>query len=236
MIPARYGATRFPAKLMQDLCGAPVIVRTYEAVVRTELFEEVYVVTDDDRIAQVIEAAGGSVIRSQKEHNSGSDRLAEASENLNVDIIVNVQGDEPFTAKENFREDSERNVSVASLAERITTPEDIGNPNNVKVVMNKDNDALYFSRAAIPFMRDEKSKALYYKHIGIYAYRKEALQEFTRLPVSSLEEVEKLEQLRYLENGYKLRLAVTEIGSIGIDTEADLVAAREKYSLEFMKC
>ena len=164
MIPARYGATRFPAKLMQDLCGAPVIVRTYEAVVRTELFEEVYVVTDDDRIAQVIEAAGGSVIRSQKEHNSGSDRLAEASENLNVDIIVNVQGDEPFTAKENlqkliaiFREDSERNVSVASLAERITTPEDIGNPNNVKVVMNKDNDALYFSRAAIPFMRDEKS-------------------------------------------------------------------------------
>ena len=122
MIPARYGATRFPAKLMQDLCGAPVIVRTYEAVVRTELFEEVYVVTDDDRIAQVIEAAGGSVIRSQKEHNSGSDRLAEASENLNVDIIVNVQGDEPFTAKENlqkliaiFREDSERNVSVASV-------------------------------------------------------------------------------------------------------------------------
>ncbi len=243
MIPARYGATRFPAKLMQDLCGAPVIVRTYEAVVRTELFEEVYVVTDDDRIEKVIEAAGGSVIRSKKEHNSGSDRLAEASENLNVDIIVNVQGDEPFTAKENlqkliaiFREDSERNVSVASLAERITTPEDIGNPNNVKVVMNKDNDALYFSRAAIPFMRDEKSKALYYKHIGIYAYRKEALQEFTHLPISSLEEVEKLEQLRYLENGYKLRLAVTEIGSIGIDTEADLVAAREKYSLEFTKC
>ena len=235
MIPARYGATRFPAKLMQDLCGKPVIVHTYERVADTRLFDEVYVVTDDDRIEKVIREVGGKVIRSKKEHNSGSDRLAEASRDLDVDIIVNVQGDEPFTDKENlqkvidiFAKDLTKSIAVASLMERITDPDDIANPNNVKVVVNKFGEALYFSRNIIPFPRDPKTKVSYYKHIGIYAYRKEALQQFTELPPSLLEETEKLEQLRYLENGFKIRLALTDIPTIGIDTPEDLERARKR--------
>ena len=237
MIPARYGATRFPAKLMQDLCGKPVIVHTYQRVADTNLFDQVYVVTDDDRIENAIREVGGKVIRSQKEHNSGSDRLAEASKDLEVDIIVNVQGDEPFTDKENlqkvidiFANDSQQNIAVASLMERITHPDDIANPNNVKVVVNKFNEALYFSRSVIPFPRDTNTKVPYYKHIGIYAYRKDALQQFTQLPPSLLEETEKLEQLRYLENGFKIRLTVTDIPTIGIDTPEDLEKARQRLS------
>ena len=237
MIPARYGATRFPAKLMQDLCGKPVIVHTYQRVADTHLFDQVYVVTDDDRIEKAIREVGGSVIRSQKQHNSGSDRLAEASKNLEVDIIVNVQGDEPFTDKENlqkvidiFANDPQKNIAVASLMERITNPDDIANPNNVKVVVNKFNEALYFSRSVIPFPRDPNTAVPYYKHIGIYAYRKDALQQFTQLPPSQLEETEKLEQLRYLENGFKIRLAVTDIPTIGIDTPEDLEKARQRLS------
>lgn len=237
MIPARYGATRFPAKLMQDLCGKTVIVHTYQRVADTNLFDQVYVVTDDDRIENAIREVGGKVIRSQKEHNSGSDRLAEASKDLEVDIIVNVQGDEPFTDKENlqkvidiFANDPQKNIAVASLMERITHPDDIANPNNVKVVVNKFNEALYFSRSVIPFPRDTNTKVLYYKHIGIYAYRKDALQQFTQLPPSLLEETEKLEQLRYLENGFKIRLAVTDIPTIGIDTPEDLEKARQRLS------
>ncbi len=237
MIPARYGATRFPAKLMQDLCGNPVIVHTYQRVADTNLFDQVYVVTDDDRIENAIREVGGKVIRSQKEHNSGSDRLAEASKDLEVDIIVNVQGDEPFTDKENlqkvidiFANDPQKNIAVASLMERITHPDDIANPNNVKVVVNKFNEALYFSRSVIPFPRDTNTKVPYYKHIGIYAYRKDALQQFTQLPPSLLEETEKLEQLRYLENGFKIRLAVTDIPTIGIDTPEDLEKARQRLS------
>ena len=235
MIPARYGATRFPAKLMQDLCGKPVIVHTYQRVADTNLFDQVYVVTDDDHIENAIREVGGKVIRSQKEHNSGSDRLAEASKDLEVDIIVNVQGDEPFTDKENlqkvidiFANDPQKNIAVASLMERITHPDDIANPNNVKVVVNKFNEALYFSRSVIPFPRDTNTKVPYYKHIGIYAYRKDALQQFTQLPPSLLEETEKLEQLRYLENGFKIRLALTEISTIGIDTPEDLEKARKR--------
>lgn len=235
MIPARYGATRFPAKLMQDLCGKPVIVHTYERVADTRLFDKVYVVTDDDRIEKAIREVGGKVIRSKKEHNSGSDRLAEASRDLDVDIIVNVQGDEPFTDKENlqkvidiFAKDLTKSIAVASLMERITDPDDIANPNNVKVVVNKFGEALYFSRNIIPFPRDPNTKVSYYKHIGIYAYRKEALQQFTELPPSLLEETEKLEQLRYLENGFKIRLALTDIPTIGIDTPEDLERARKR--------
>lgn len=236
MIPARYGATRFPAKLMQDLCGKPVIVHTYQRVKDTQLFDEVYVVTDDDRIEKAISEVGGRVIRSKKEHNSGSDRLAEASQDLPVDIIVNVQGDEPFTNKENlekvidiFVKDIDKTVDVASLMEVITDPEEIANPNNVKVVVNRQNEALYFSRSVIPYQRADVGTP-YYKHIGIYAYRKAALQRFTELPPSVLEETEKLEQLRYLENGYKIRLALTNIPTIGIDTPDDLEKARIRLS------
>ena len=236
MIPARYGATRFPAKLMQDLCGKPVIVHTYQRVKDTQLFDEVYVVTDDYRIEKAISEVGGRVIRSKKEHNSGSDRLAEASQDLPVDVIVNVQGDEPFTNKENlekvidiFAKDVDKTVDVASLMEVITDPEEIANPNNVKVVVNRQNEALYFSRSVIPYQRADVGVP-YYKHIGIYAYRKAALQRFTELPPSLLEKTEKLEQLRYLENGYKIRLALTNIPTIGIDTPDDLEKARIRLS------
>ncbi|GIM56762.1 3-deoxy-manno-octulosonate cytidylyltransferase [Capnocytophaga canimorsus] len=235
MIPARYNASRFPAKLMQDLEGKPVIVRTFQAVVATELFDKVYVVTDDERIGQSIKEHGGEVIYSRKEHQSGSDRLAEACEFLDVDVIVNVQGDEPFTQKESlsllidiFKKDSCREVDVATLMEEIDNPEDISNPNNVKVVVNKNCDALYFSRAFIPFPRDPDS-GLYHKHIGIYAYRKSALMAFSQLSESMLEKTEKLEQLRYLENGFKIRLAFTKQSTIGIDTEADLIKARKLW-------
>lgn len=236
MIPARYEASRFSGKLMKDLEGKPVIVRTFEAVLNTKLFEQVYVVTDDNRIEEVILNVGGKVIRSKKEHKSGSDRIAEACENLEADVIVNIQGDEPFTEKKNlemllkiFSEDVNNEVSVASLMERLDNPEEVCNPNNVKVVVSKNGDALYFSRAFIPFPRDEKSEGVYFKHIGIYAYRKEALMQFTQLEESILEKTEKLEQLRYLENGFRIRLAETNISTIGIDTEEDLQKARQLW-------
>lgn len=237
MIPARYGASRFPAKLLQDLAGKPVIVRTLEAVQRTGLFSEIYVVTDDDRIEEAVRAAGGAVLRSKKEHPSGSDRLAEASADLDVEVIVNVQGDEPFTERETlqklldiFAADKAGEVAVASLMAPLTDPEEIANPNNVKVVVNKAGDALYFSRAVIPYPRDGEVAITYYKHLGIYAYRKEALQAFTQLAPSPLERTEKLEQLRYLENGYTIRLAITDKATIGIDTPEDLERARAVFN------
>ena len=237
MIPARYGASRFPAKLLQNLAGKPVIVRTLEAVQRTGLFSEIYVVTDDDRIEEAVRAAGGAVLRSKKEHPSGSDRLAEASADLDVEVIVNVQGDEPFTERETlqklldiFAADKAGEVAVASLMAPLTDPEEIANPNNVKVVVNKAGDALYFSRAVIPYPRDGEVAITYYKHLGIYAYRKEALQAFTQLAPSPLERTEKLEQLRYLENGYTIRLAIIDKATIGIDTPEDLERARAVFN------
>mgnify|MGYP001686784501 CR=1 FL=1 len=235
MIPARYGATRFPAKLMQDLCGKPVIVHTYQRVKDTQLFDEVYVVTDDDRIEKAISEVGGRVIRSKKEHNSGSDRLAEASQDLPVDIIVNVQGDEPFTNKENlekvidiFAKDIDKTVDVASLMEVITDPEEIANPNNVKVVVNRQNEALYFSRSVIPYQRADVG-APYYKHIGIYAYRRDFLLAYARMAQTPLELSESLEQLRALENGHTIRVIETDAVFIGVDTEEDLAAVNEVY-------
>ena len=155
---------------------------------------------------------------------------------MEVDVIVNIQGDEPFTAKENleillkiFENDIDSQVDVATLMKRLHEEEDIANPNNVKVVVSKKGDALYFSRTFIPFPRDEKSEGIYFKHIGIYAYRKNALLQFTQLEESVLEKTEKLEQLRYLENGFKIRLAETNISTIGIDTESDLEKARERW-------
>ena len=188
MIPARYAASRFPGKLMQDLGGKPVILRTYEAAVATDLFDEVYVVTDSDIISDTITGAGGKAIMSKEEHDTGSDRIAEAVENMDVDIIVNVQGDEPFTERESlagvlevFRDDHDKEIDLASLMTRITDWEEIKNPNTVKVIVNKDNFALYFSRSPIPYPRAEDMKISYFKHKGIYAFRKDALMDFKRL-------------------------------------------------------
>lgn len=233
VIPARYASTRFPAKLMQDLGGKTVILRTYEAAVNTALFDDVFVVTDSDLIFKEIEKNGGKAIMSLKEHESGSDRIAEAVENLDVDIVVNVQGDEPFINKEPlqkvievFKNDSEKKVDLASLMREISDWEAIENPNNVKVIVDQNGLALYFSRSVIPYPREKNVGVRYFQHIGIYAFRKAALMDFYRLPMQSLEASEKLEQLRYLEYGKKIKMVETTHVGIGIDTPEDLEKAR----------
>ena len=234
VIPARYASTRFPAKLMQDLGGKSVIVRTYEAAMQTNLFDDVFVVTDSTLIYNEIIANNGKAIMSIKEHESGSDRIAEAVENLEVDVVVNVQGDEPFIDKKPleeliaiFKKDTDKKVDLASLMFQITDKEEINSPNNVKVIVDQQNFALYFSRSVIPFPREENVGVRYMKHIGIYAFRKEALMDFYTLPMLSLEASEKLEQLRYLEYGKRIKMVETAHGSIGIDTPEDLEKARK---------
>ena len=233
VIPARYASTRFPAKLMQDLGGKTVITRTYEAAVNTNLFDDVFVVTDSDLIFNEIVSQGGKAIMSIKEHESGSDRIAEAIENLDVDVVVNVQGDEPFINKEPlekvievFKKDLDKKVDLASLMREITDWEAIENPNNVKVIVDQNGMALYFSRSVIPYPREKNVGVRYFQHIGIYAFRKQALLDFYHLPMKSLEASEKLEQLRYLEYGKKIKMVETNHVGIGIDTPEDLEKAR----------
>ena len=234
LIPARFAATRFPGKLMQKLGEKTIIRHTYENTKATMLFDEVIVVTDSEIIFKEIIENGGYAIMSKKQHESGSDRIAEAIEDLSVDIVVNVQGDEPFVKKSilqdllNSFNDSfpPENVQVASLMYELKEAEDIENPNHVKVVTDKNNNALYFSRSVIPFLRDKNAAATYYKHIGIYAFRKEVLMNFTFWEMSPLEEVEKLEQLRYLENGIKIKMVVTDEAPISIDTPEDFEKAK----------
>lgn len=234
VIPARYASSRFPAKLMQDLGGKTVILRTYEAAVISGLFDDVFVVTDSYIIYDNIVSNGGNAIMSKKEHESGSDRIAEAVEQLDVDIVINVQGDEPFIdAKpleqiiEAFKQDKEKKIDLASLMFEITEEDEINNPNNVKVVVDQQNFALYFSRSVIPYPRERNVGVRYMKHIGIYAFRKEALLDFYKWPMLSLEASEKLEQLRYLEYGKRIKMIETNHGSIGIDTPEDLEKAKQ---------
>lgn len=234
VIPARYASTRFHAKLMEDLGGKTVILRTYEAAKKSNLFDDVFVVTDSDLIYKEITSNGGKAIMSIKEHESGSDRIAEAVENMEVDIVVNVQGDEPFidTAAlekliEVYKNDTEKKVDLASLMCEIKDEADINNPNNVKVVVNQNGFALYFSRSVIPYPREANVGVRYMKHIGIYAFRKQALMDFYNLPMKSLEASEKLEQLRYLEFGKSIKMVETSHIGIGIDTKEDLEKARK---------
>jgi 3-deoxy-manno-octulosonate cytidylyltransferase (CMP-KDO synthetase) len=234
VIPARYASTRLPAKLMQDLGGKTVILRTYEAALQTQLFDDVFVVTDSDLIYNEIISNGGKAIKSNKEHESGSDRIAEAIENLDFDIVVNVQGDEPFINREPlekllevFRNDATKSVDLASLMVQISDSAEINNPNNVKVITDQQGFALYFSRSVVPFARDENAGVRYMKHIGIYAFRKQALLDFYKLPMKSLEASEKLEQLRYLEYGKRIKMVETNHVGIGIDTLEDLEKARK---------
>ncbi len=222
---------------MEDLGGKPVIVRTYQAAKATELFDEVYVVTDSEIIFNTVTAEGGQAIMSDEEHSTGSDRIAEAVESLDVDIIVNVQGDEPFTDRnslegvlEVFKEDDEKEIDLASLMTPITNWEEINNPNTVKVIVNKDNFALYFSRSPIPYPREKELEITYYKHKGIYAFRKEALIDFRRLPMLHLEAAEKIEAIRYLEYGKKIKMVETEATGIEIDTPEDLERAKAAWN------
>jgi 3-deoxy-manno-octulosonate cytidylyltransferase (CMP-KDO synthetase) len=229
MIPARYAATRFPAKLMQLLGDKTVILHTYKNTVATGLFDEVMVVTDSEIIFNEIINNGGKAVMSIKEHESGSDRIAEAIAKMEVDIVVNVQGDEPFVQKEPLEKllkvFSDENVQVASLMQVLHEEKFIADPNYVKVAVDKNFNALMFSRSPIPYHRDKNTAPVYYEHIGVYAFRKQALLNFTAWPVTPLEAAEKIECLRYLENGISLKMIVTEYMGIEIDTPEDLERA-----------
>tara|TARA_R110002072_G_scaffold224998_1_gene382103 strand:+ start:19885 stop:20601 length:717 start_codon:yes stop_codon:yes gene_type:complete len=229
LIPARYASTRLPSKLVQDLGGKSVIQRTYLSTVASGVFNEVWVVTDHLEIKKQIEEVGGTVFVSKNVHESGSDRIAEALSAVNADIIVNVQGDEPFQDRKSLIDLVEvfkdPRVDVASLKSRISAVE-AENPNVVKVVVDLWGDALYFSRSLIPYNREKLKDVAYWKHVGIYAYRREVLQAFTNLPKSNLESIEMLEQLRLLENGYRIRMVDTLHQTVSIDTAEDLEKAR----------
>ena len=228
-IPARYAATRFPAKLMQMLGDKTVIRHTYANTKATGLFDEVYVVTDSEIIFNEIVSNGGKAIMSKKTHESGSDRIAEAVENLDIDIVVNVQGDEPFVKREPLErvlacfEDS--TVKVASLMQVLNNQASIEDPNYVKVAVDKNWNALFFSRSVIPYPRSTEMGITYYEHVGVYAFKKQALIDFTNWPMSPLEAAEKIECLRYLENGVSIKMAVTNYMGVEIDTPEDLIKA-----------
>ena len=233
VIPARYEASRFPGKLMQPLGNKTVIATTYDNVVGTGLFDEVFVATDSQIILEEIQRCGGRALLTGT-HETGSDRTAEAVQHLEVDIVINVQGDEPFLKRkpleqliEVFRNDADKEISLASLKIKLHGAEEIKNPNNVKVITDLNGFALYFSRSVIPFHREHSLQANYYKHVGVYAFRKNALLSFTNWPQTVPEQAEKLEQLRYLDNGIKIRMVITDAGTIGIDTPGDLEKAKE---------
>lgn len=233
-IPARYAATRFPAKLMQVLGDKTVIRHTYDNTVATGLFGDVYVVTDSDIIFNEISANGGKAIMSIKTHESGSDRIAEAAANMDIDIIVNVQGDEPFVQREplekllaTFTGSDGDTVKVASLMQALKDPTLIQDPNYVKVAVDRNMNSLFFSRSVIPFPRNTELTSIYYEHIGVYAFRKESLMQFTNWPMTPLEASEKIECLRYLEYGIPLRMVITTYMGVEIDTPEDLIKAEK---------
>lgn len=243
IIPARYASTRFPGKPLADMDGKPMIQRVYEQV--STVLESVYVATDDSRIEEAVRKFGGQVVMTSAQHRSGTDRCYEAYTKIgqSYDVIINIQGDEPFihssqieALKDCFADPS---TEIATLVKPFRSDDDfeaaLFNPNTPKVVLNKRNEALYFSRSIIPYIRGEKhtewlSKHTFYKHIGLYAYRPAVLKDITSLPPSSLELAESLEQLRWLENGYRIKVGITEEETIGIDTPEDMQRA-----IDFLK-
>jgi len=229
LIPARYAASRFPAKLMQMLGNKTVIRHTYDNTVATGLFDDVIVATDSDIIYNEITSNGGKAVMSKRPHESGSDRIAEAVADMDIDIVVNVQGDEPFVKKEplhkllNVFEDEK--VQVASLMQVLKEEQFINDPNYVKVAVDKNSNSLFFSRSVIPYPRNKEIATLYYEHIGVYAFRKQALMNFTSWPMTPLESAEKIECLRYLENGIPLKMVIVDYMGVEIDTPEDLERA-----------
>ena len=232
VIPARYASQRLPAKPLLDLLGKTMVQRVYEQAKKARRLNQVIVATDDERIAGAVRSFGGEVIITSREIKSGSDRVAAVAERSDGDIFLNIQGDEPLIAPQMIDQAAailidDSHALVGTLAKRIESYEELLNPGIVKVVVDKYFSALYFSRSIIPFIRDEQesskwlAKRTFYKHIGLYVFRKDFLLEFARMPESSLEQSEKLEQLRILENGYKIKVGFTEHDSIPIDTLAD---------------
>ena len=233
VIPARYQASRFPGKLMEILGEKTVIATTYQNVVDTALFDEVFVATDSEIIFNEIKNMGGNVVMTGN-HETGSDRIAEAVQNIECDIVVNVQGDEPFLKTEPlqqlidvFKDDQQEEISLASLKIRLNDDEEIDNPNNVKVITDQQNFALYFSRSRSPYPRETSVKVDYYKHVGVYAFRKNALLKFSKLEMKPLEIAEKIECIRYLEYGMKIKMIETQFVGVGIDIPEDLEKAKQ---------
>lgn len=234
LIPARLGATRFPAKLLAPLKGKTVIRRTYESVINTGLFDDVVLVTDSDEIMSEVRSFGGNAVKSRREYESGTDRIAEVAAGMDADVFVNVQGDEPFVQKaplkqvlDLFTGPDGHSVQVGSLVQELTDPALVNDPNYVKVTLSLNNDALFFSRSVIPYPRNTETKILYYEHIGVYAFRKDALMKFTNWPMTPLESAEKVECLRFLEHGIPIRMAVTKYMGVEIDAPADIKRAEE---------
>jgi len=232
LIPARYAASRFPAKLMQMLGNKTVIRHTYDNTFATGLFDDVIVATDSAVIYDEITSNGGRAVMSKKQHESGSDRIAEAVADMDIDIVVNVQGDEPFVKKEPlqkllnvFEGDSDEKIQVASLMQVLKEEQFIADPNYVKVAVDKNSNSLFFSRSIIPYPRNKEIASIYYEHIGVYAFRKQALMNFTSWPMTPLESAEKIECLRYLENGIPLKMVIVDYMGVEIDTPEDLERA-----------
>ena len=243
IIPARYGSTRFPGKALADLGGKPMIQHVYERTSRASHLSQVIVATDDERIAEAVRRFGGNVVMTSPDHETGTDRLAEVARSLDSDIIVNVQGDEPLIdpaminqAVEPFLTD--RSLQMGTLKCRITCLHDFLSPNVVKVVTDADGNALYFSRSPLPFFRDKwqdlkdeafaSGRLLCYKHVGLYVYQRDFLIQYAALAPTPLELAEKLEQLRALENGIRIKVVATDFESLGVDTPEDLNKARER--------
>tara|TARA_B110000879_G_scaffold43415_1_gene61256 strand:+ start:3499 stop:4212 length:714 start_codon:yes stop_codon:yes gene_type:complete len=236
MIPARLDSTRLPGKLMMDLNGSPVILSTLLNTIKTNLFDEVYVVTDSKEIYNYLIKHHKNIFFSKENHVSGSDRIAEFAKDMEVDIIVNVQGDEPLIDKKSlqklvntFKLDKYKKIDLVSLMKVISNREEVENPNNVKVVTDSDDFAIYFSRSPIPFNSASNPKLNYFKHIGIYGFRKKSLVDFYNSKPTKLELIEKLEQLRYLESGKKIKMVISDFDGIGIDTMEDLIKARSLF-------
>lgn len=237
IIPARYASTRFPGKPLAILGGKPVIQRVYEQV--SSVLAEAYVATDDERILQTVSQFGGQAVMTRTDHKSGTDRIEEAVEKIgtDADVIINIQGDEPFVQPSQLKTlcqlfDNE-NTQIGTLGKPFENMEAVMNPNSPKIVCDQRGFALYFSRSVIPYVRGQEQVVWlqhypYLKHLGLYAYRREVLREITRLPQSPLELAESLEQLRWLENGYRIRVGLTDAETVGIDTPADLERA-EKF-------
>jgi len=245
IIPSRYASTRLPGKALEDILGKPMVQRVHEACMQSNMLDALYVATDDRRIAEVVEGIGGQVIMTSPHHVSGTDRLAEAIESIDADIVVNIQGDYPFLDPQMIREGVEPllddpELPMATMMRAISSPTDLHNPDVVKVIINLKNDAMYFSRSLIPFPRGYKAHSVY-EHIGMFFYRRDFLKSFSQLPPTPLEQVEKLEQLRVLEHGYRIRAVLTTckdslLSGFSVDTSDDLDRLEEMLSKRGITC
>jgi len=237
VIPARYSSTRLPGKPLKNICGVPMICRVWQRASRAKSVAEVIVATDDERIFHAVENFSGRAMMTRADHKTGTDRLAEVAEKFSdVEVVVNVQGDEPLIEPALIDElvaqfAADENLQMATVATEMTDADEMKNPNNVKVVVDRQSNALYFSRSLIPFPRNA-GRSKIFKHIGIYAYRRKFLLAYAKMEPTPLEQSESLEQLRALENGFKIRVIKSSCRFVGVDTEEDLRRVNEIYRLE----